>query len=89
MNTLSIGIRIFSLTLFAWGFIWALLLAYRKSMSWFLGVLLLPVPVYIIFSTMNWQTSKWATWLMLGGVAIWISPLVFMIVLALLGVNPT
>ena len=51
------------------GFIWLVVVAFKKSVWWGLGTLIVPF-VGLIFAIMNWQTAKTPFLVYLGGVVL-------------------
>jgi hypothetical protein len=53
------------------GFIWLVVVAFKKSVWWGLGTLIVPF-VGLIFAIMNWQTAKTPFLVYLAGVILYV-----------------
>ena len=53
------------------GFIWIVVNAFKTSVLWGLGALIVPL-VAQIFAIMNWETNKTAFLIWVGGLALYI-----------------
>jgi hypothetical protein len=77
MREIGNGIAVISIALCAIGYVWSLILAWRKSSGWFRGLLFLWVIFYPIFVVKNWNATKnnflvFVTGIGLFAIAFWI-----------------
>ena len=69
-----------SYAVFGVAFIWSLVLGYRKSFWWFLGMLLVWPIAYPVFAKRNWALARKNTFVVLAGAMLFVLSVAIVVV---------